>query len=241
MQSISINKLNSVLISLLIFFVSSQCKIAVAEDWGCDGIYGNINVVKVISNPEELLAGSLIDPELTGADDCGLQTHSGSSSSQATLAYALETTTNLMEMSFIMDFSNTVINEGALVNFSQLESGSGSSQVLLLDLTLTRSNGDLLLMADWYQPDPVQFGVSLVQSDTFNISDYTVDDVITLDFEWDSGLASLTLVESGVSSVLSDGHGDSPTVFQIGLFAQTGIGSAGDLYRIDEVYMNLVD
>ena len=219
--------ISSFLITCFIF----KNNMAIADDWGCEGINGNMHILKINSDSQGLLEGS----------DCDTQVRSGDGGEQGKRAYVLQATDDAMLMSFYLDISDSVIGEDTVIDFMQLESGSGYDQALLLDLRLTQSGGDMLLLIDWYQPSSSPSGIALVQAEVINISDNVINDVATVNFGWDNGMASLSVVESGATSVLADSHLYSPRILQVGVIGQNGISVPGKLYRIYDTEINLVN
>lgn len=225
----------------LITYYLFSSNVAMAGDWECQGISGNMDVLKINSDPEGLMTGALVDPSPEGNEGCDTEVRSTTTDDKGKLAYVLQPTDGLMLMSFSLDLSGSVINEGAEVEFAQLESGSGYDQAQLLGLRLTRNNDDLLLLVDWFQLSSSGFGVTLVQTDALNVNDYMVNDQVSIAFEWDNGLTSVSVVNSAIVSTLSDSSSLSPEIFQVGLIEQIGMSTYGLIYTIYDIEANVIN
>lgn len=230
----SINIKNSFFIVALFFLFPVflfQSAMAIAGDWGCEGLKGNMNTLKINSDPQGILRGS----------DCDTDALSGGGDKHGKKVYVMQATDGAMSMAFYLDISDSIIDEGATVKFMQLESGSGYDQALLLNVQLSRNVEGMQLLVDWYQPANTPYDVTLVQSDVLNISDYAVGGVVTINFDWNAGIAALSILESGIASVLLDSHLFSPRIYHVGVIEQSGINMQGKLYRLYDTEINLID
>ncbi len=227
------NLKNSSLIVALFFSITIFLFInntAIASDWGCEGIRGNMNILKINSDPQGLLEGS----------DCDTDVKSGDGE-QGKQVYVLQATGGAMSIAFNLDISDSVIDEEAVVKLMRLESGLGYDQALLLDVQLMHTIEGMQLVIDWYQPANHPGDNVLVQSDVFDVSDYAVNGIVTVGFDWNAGIATFSVAESGAVSLFADARLFSPRIYHMGVIEQSGINMHGRLYRFYDTEISLIN